>query len=298
MSEVRTTIAAGCLVWRRNQNDEIEILLVHRPKYDDWSIPKGKAEEREPLVVAAYRETIEETGIRVRISRKLGTVEYSTLDGRKVVTYWSGKFIESVGSPDAREVDEIRWFKSNEVLKFLSRETDREIVEKFLKSELDSKVLILLRHAKALPRSEWNGEDCDRPLSDTGQLQSEALISQFLPFEIVEIHSSNAVRCYETINPLARYLKLNYFFTDSLSEEIFSKKRGRVFKYIDRLLENTSATLICSHNPILPDYLQEKLMRQGFSLTNVHLNPGDAWIVHHISNEIIGVDFLPAPFTA
>lgn len=295
MAEIETIKAAGTVVWRRNQEDEIEILLVHRPKYGDWSLPKGKAEIGETSSTTAYRETLEETGSKVKISRNLGKIDYETSDGLKSVNYWSAKYLETIGYPDPNEVDEIKWLELKEVAKNLSNESDHEIIQRFHKIDLDAKVLILLRHAKAFSRSEWRGKEEERPLNDIGQKQAQLLVPNLIPFQISEIHSSIATRCFETVDPIARTLEINYFFTDSLSEDIYQKKPNRVFKYIDRLLENSHSTLVCSHNPILPDYLQYKLIRQGFKVSDTYLKPGDAWLVHHISSEIVSVDKIEVP---
>ena len=295
MAEIATIKAAGTVVWRRNREDEIEVLLIHRPKYGDWSFPKGKAEIGETSSTTAYRETIEETGARVKISRYLGKIEYENSEGIKSVDYWSAKYLETIGQPDLNEVDEIKWLQLKAAEKWLSNNGDIEIIQRFRKIDLDAKVLILLRHAKAISRNEWNGEDEDRPLSEIGEKEAELLVSNLIPFQIAEIHSSIATRCYKTVDPLARKLGINYFLTDSLSEDVYQKKPNRVMKYIDRLLDNSQSTLVCSHNPILPDYVQHKLIRQGFEVSDTYLKPGDAWLVHHISSEIVSVDKIEVP---
>jgi 8-oxo-dGTP diphosphatase len=287
--------AAGTIVWRRNESGEVEVAIIHRPKYDDWSFPKGKCEAGENSIACAYRETVEETGFEIRFKEFLGEISYSAEGTAKRVKYWSAKFLRQVGTPLQGEVDQVLWKSPNETEELLSRESDREILTRFLGTELDTQVLILLRHAKAIAREDWQNEDLDRPLSAIGEQQAKRLISTLTPFGIREIHSSSAVRCYETINPLARALSLDYFFTDSLTEYVFTKNAARTFKYIDRLLENGEPTLICGHNPILPQYLAEKYSRQGFEISEAVLKPGDAWILHHIGKEVISVDHLPAP---
>jgi 8-oxo-dGTP diphosphatase len=287
--------AAGTIVWRRNDSGEVEVAIIHRPKYDDWSFPKGKCEVGENSIACAYRETVEETGFEIRFKEFLGEISYLAEGTAKRVKYWSAKFLRQVGTPMQGEVDQVLWKSPNEAEELLSRESDREILTRFLGTELDTQVLILLRHAKAIAREDWQNEDLDRPLSAIGEQQAKRLISTLTPFGIREIHSSSAVRCYETINPLARALSLDYFFTDSLTEYVFTKNAARTFKYIDRLLENGEPTLICGHNPILPQYLAEKYSRQGFEISEAALKPGDAWILHHIGKEVISVDHLPAP---
>lgn len=175
--------------------------------------------------------------------------------------------------------------------------TDSEVVRQG-GYESDFQTLILLRHAKALSRQSWGGDDLYRPLDSFGELQAKGIVATFAPMGITEIHSSNAVRCYETINPLARALSLDYFFTDSLSEYVYSRSPERTYKYIDRLLDNDVVTLVCSHNPILPNYLSRKLERQGFGVPQIKLAPGDAWVIKHLYKEILMVKHVPAPVIA
>lgn len=298
MPEDKSIRAAGSIVWRHNDEGAIEVSLIHRPKYNDWSFPKGKQEEGESAIACAYRETIEETGFEVRFHQSLGQVSYESEGALKCVSYWSAKFLQQVGRPNHSEVDEISWVGVEKANAMLTRSTDKEILQRLLSKDLDSKTLILLRHAKAVAREEWQSEDLDRPLSAMGQQQAKRLTSLLNPFKIREIHSSSAVRCYETVSPLARALSLDYFFTDSLTEYIFSKNPHRTFKYIDRLLENDHTTLVCGHNPILPKYLSEKYSKQGFDIMQSTLKPAEAWVIHHIGKEVIEIDHLEAPFTA
>ena len=159
----------------------------------------------------------------------------------------------------------------------------------------DSKPLVLLRHAKAIERVEWAGEDTDRPLSSIGERQAKRLISSLAPYGIEEIHSSSAVRCYESITPLARAQNIDFFFTDSLSEDVYKKDKERAAKYVNKLLVNNYSALVCSHNPVLPAILSSFVDKFGIEVTEVKLEPGDAWVVHHVEREVVGVDFLPAP---
>ena len=82
-------LAAGAILWRKNKDKFTEVALIHRPKYDDWSFPKGKAEVGESLIACAFREVFEETGIESEFGAFLGQVEYQTVDGLKQVSYWS-----------------------------------------------------------------------------------------------------------------------------------------------------------------------------------------------------------------
>lgn len=295
MGEVSEIQAAGAIVWRRNESDAIEIALVHRPKYDDWSIPKGKVEGEESLIACAYREVVEETGFAVRFGQSLGSAHYEVNGLRKTVTYWSARLLGEQGKPNPEEVDAVRWMSCEEAKEQLGSDSDRQIVETFQSIEPDTKPLILLRHAKAIERQEWAGEDTDRPLSSLGERQAKRMLTNFLPFAVEEIHSSSAVRCYESITPLARGLNVDFFFTDSLTEEVFHKNNERPFKYVQRLLVNDFTTLVCSHNPILPSIVSAFVDKFGVEVPSTKLEPGDAWVAHHVEREVVAIDFLPAP---
>ena len=287
--------AAGGVVWRRDEDDEIEIALVHRPKYQDWSLPKGKVEGKESLIACAAREIMEETGFEVRFGPFLGQTSYQTSEGNKQVSYWSARFLGLMGTRNIEEIDEITWVSFTEIEKFNLRDTDQEIIARFREVEIDTEPLVMLRHAQAIPRSEWYGEDSDRPLATHGEQQSKRLIPNLVPYGVEEIHTSSAVRCYETITPFARALNSHYFFSEDLSEDSYKRHPDKTHKYLQKLLTNNHPTLLCSHNPILPRLLEELAVKSGVEVSDPKLEPADAWIVHHIGKEIFAVDFLSAP---
>lgn len=287
--------AAGAVIWRRNNSDELEIALIHRPRYDDWSFPKGKLEENEVEIAAAFREVMEETGFAVVFGPFIGELNYQTNGISKNVKYWSAKFISEVGTPQPEEVDQVSWFSISEAESKLSRPDDISILKTFMNFDLDSNALVLLRHAKALDRNEWRGDDGDRPLIQIGQLQAKRLLSTLQVFGIEEIHSSAAVRCYETVTPIARSLQLDLIFAEDLSEYVHSKNPDKPFKYINKLMKVNSNIIACSHNPILPEILNRLIEKSGIESSQIKLEPGDAWVIHHVDNVIIAIDFLAAP---
>ena len=295
MEEINAIIAAGAVVWRRNSADQIEITLIHRVKYNDWSLPKGKIEGKESLIACAYREVVEETGFAIRFGQCLGTVEYFVEEVPKAVTYWAAKYLAVDGAPNPVEVEEVRWVLASEAGKLLTRALDNVIIEKFLQLDLDAEPLVLLRHAKAIAREDWLGEDTDRPLSSLGERQAKRLLSNLLPYAIEEMHSSSAVRCYETITPMARALRIDFFFSENLSEDAFRQDGERPVKYVQRLLLNDYPTLLCSHNPVIPGITSSFVDKYGLDLTYTKLEPGDAWVAHHIDREVVSLEFLPAP---
>jgi 8-oxo-dGTP pyrophosphatase MutT (NUDIX family) len=124
-----TVRAAGGLVCRRDEHGAAEILLVHRPAYDDWSFPKGKVEPGENEEEAAAREVEEETGLRCRLDRELTTMRYRDARGRpKTVRYW---LMTPVGGrlEAANEVDEARFVPITEAAALLTYQRDRELLD-------------------------------------------------------------------------------------------------------------------------------------------------------------------------
>jgi len=120
--------AAGGVVWRRGSAG-LEILLVHRPKYDDWSLPKGKLDNGETSEAAALREVEEETGLRCRLGDELPPVTYADRHGRaKVVRYWAMEPVSGTFTPND-EVDEVRWVAPAGAGALLSYARDRRVTE-------------------------------------------------------------------------------------------------------------------------------------------------------------------------
>ncbi|OKJ99383.1 DNA mismatch repair protein MutT [Streptomyces sp. CB03234] len=123
--------AAGCVLWRRAPGG-LELCLVHRPKYDDWSFPKGKPKRGEDLPATAVREVLEETGHHCRPGARLPTVRYLMADGRtKQVTYWEAEATGGTFVP-TREVDRLLWLPPPAALTRLSHHQDRPLVPALL----------------------------------------------------------------------------------------------------------------------------------------------------------------------
>jgi 8-oxo-dGTP diphosphatase len=116
-------LAAGGVVLRDGR-----VAVVHRPKYDDWSLPKGKLDPGEGFEEAALREVAEETGLRCRLGRELPGTEYRDAKGReKLVRYWEMVPLEGEFTP-TQEVDELRWLEPHEAARLLSYDRDRGVL--------------------------------------------------------------------------------------------------------------------------------------------------------------------------
>lgn len=124
----RVVQAAGGVVWRSTPDGETEVLVVHRPKYDDWSLPKGKLAPGESHEDGARREVGEETGLEVSLGLELATSQYRDSEGRpKVVRYWAMEPVGGEFRPN-REVDEARWAPIEEAAALLTYDRDRDVL--------------------------------------------------------------------------------------------------------------------------------------------------------------------------
>jgi 8-oxo-dGTP diphosphatase len=283
--------AAGALLWRESSELKIEIALIHRPRYDDWSLPKGKIEEGESSLRCAFREVIEETGITPQFGRELGSVEYKEPAGLKRVKYWAAKALTDEFLPN-EEVDEIKWLNTEDALSVATHESDRSIIENFLTQDPRTDTLIIVRHTKALERGDWDDDDSKRTLDERGVVQSEQLIQHLEPFGIDEIYSSDYIRCIQTVTPLAQSRGLKITEIPNLNEENFELDPERAISFANAVKQDEKNILICSHNPVIPTMLRGILNTKLKNKDLIKLEPGDAWIVHRVRGEIVGLDFL------
>ncbi|MDP1852010.1 MAG: NUDIX hydrolase [Candidatus Planktophila sp.] len=297
-SESPLIYAAGAVLWRFGAKKRIEIALIHRPRYGDWSLPKGKLDANETMIGCAYREVMEETGHCAIFGPEIGDATYVVDGVTKLVKYWSAQAVgEPTGKPNPVEVDEILWLSPADARKKLTLDDDRSIVDFFLEFGAGTTALVLLRHAKAIKREDWDGDDGDRPLGNIGQLQAKRLLSKYLPYAIKEVHSSDAMRCIETIEPMTRALQMHPIFTTDLSEYRFAKDKEAALDYAQDLLIRNQSAIICSHNPILPKLLKKLIGKKNFKELVQKLEPAEAWVLHHRDGEIIAIDWISAPDT-
>ena len=288
--------AAGAILWRRTVNEEIEVALVHRPKYDDWTFPKGILEKDETYLMCAYREVREETGCSAHFGRYLGAVTYLESGAKKLVKYWAAQSKNPSTKFQANaEIDAIEWVTPKEAKGFLTYQDDRKLMKLFRGLEVDTKTYIFLRHATAFDQGDWERPDSDRPLNELGLMQAKKLIDSLVSFGITSIVSSDAHRCRATIEPFAQAMGLQVKLEIDLSAKSFEEDQNISISYLRKLIENEESTLICSHNPIIPRSIKV-LTESSYSTQElIPLNPADAWIMHTFNNEILSLELLKAP---
>jgi 8-oxo-(d)GTP phosphatase len=198
--------AAGAVLWRVRAGG-IEVALVHRPRYDDWSFPKGKSMPGEHVLVTAVREVEEETGVRPALGRRLATLSYR-VDGRpKRVEYWAARPVSPERFIPGDEVDALAWLPPAQARERLSYPRDVGLLDGFTAGPADTAPVILLRHACAIGKKEWrnagHADDRERPLSDEGRAQAAALGDVLRCFAPAQVISSATERCLATVRPYA-----------------------------------------------------------------------------------------------
>ncbi len=173
--------AAGALLWRPGGQGR-EVVLVHRPRYDDWSFPKGKCLPGEHVLITAVREVAEETEIEIILGRKLRTVRYLS-DGRpKQVDYWAARpaaqaadGAEEPAEPAPftpnEEVDELAWLPLTAAGDRLTYQHDTEVLAEFASAPAATRAIVLVRHASARNKKAWQNAG---PRSGTSRRSSWA----------------------------------------------------------------------------------------------------------------------------
>ncbi|PRA80794.1 NUDIX hydrolase [Microbacterium sp. MYb66] len=267
----KAVYAAGAVVWRL-VDGKLRILLIHRTKYRDITLPKGKVDPGEMLAETAVREVHEETGIRVSLGVSVGVSRYHLASKKqKVVHYWAAEATdaairESTFVPN-REIAALEWVSLKKARSRLSYPVDLEILD-FFANLVDDGVLrtfpvIVLRHAKALSRSEWDRSDASRPLTDRGRKQAKSIVGPLRAFGVRRIVTSDAVRCVETITPLARALDRKPVTTEKISQDAWEDGESDLRSVVGRRIRAGKPTVLCSHGPVLPGLLSEIALATG-----------------------------------
>lgn len=198
--------AAGGVVWRPS-GDGVEVCVVHRPRYDDWSLPKGKLDPGEHPLTAAVREVAEEADVRGVPQVRLPLVHYLMRDGApKVVEFWSMRAAGTGGFQPQTEVDDVRWLPLGEATRLLSYPHDVRVLGDFAALPPVTAMVGIVRHAQAGKRGTWSGPDTARPLDTSGQAQADALAELLAFIRPVRLFSAAPRRCVQTLQPLAELL--------------------------------------------------------------------------------------------
>ncbi|GAA1994942.1 NUDIX hydrolase [Microbacterium pumilum] len=263
--------AAGGVVWRV-VDDKLMVLLIHRTRYRDVTLPKGKVDPGEMLAETAVREIFEETGIRAALGVPVGVSRYNLPSKRqKIVHYWAAEATDAAIRTSAfvpnNEIAALEWVTTKKAVSRLSYPVDVEILENFIRI-VDEGVLrtfpiVALRHAKALSREEWHGKDVARPLSARGRKQADAIVGPLLAFGVRKIISSPATRCMKTVKPLAVAIRRKVNASPLISQDAWEEGQSDSRAVIGARVRARKPAVLCSHGPVLPEIMNELALATG-----------------------------------
>jgi 8-oxo-(d)GTP phosphatase len=291
--------AAGGVVWRADQGP-LRVALIHRDRYDDWSLPKGKLTEGERELDAAIREVHEEIGATVAVTRRLIETEYLVTPRRgdvpvtssgpdeqvpKTVQYWAMRYRFGEFVPNA-EVDDLVWVSPEEARSRLSHDIERAVLDSFTAKPAPQAVIVLVRHAKAGKRSQWADDDRLRPLDKAGRRQARGLM-RFLPaFAPTRVVSADRVRCVQTVEPFAVSAGLEVEIDPAFADEAYLDDPDTTRNRLLEIAKSAPAAVISSQGAAVPG-----LVADLAGVENVVTRKGSAWVLSLADGTVVAADY-------
>ncbi len=276
MAEV---LAAGGVLWRAGAADVPEVAVVHRPRYDDWSLPKGKQDGAESLAATAVREIAEETGHAVVLGPRMPSTRYRVAEGDKTVHYWAARCTGGTFAPND-EVDDLRWVDVHTACGLLSHPHDRVVVEHQPGVVTVRATLLLVRHGKAGSKDTWPGSDELRPLSPAGWRQAAALRTLLPLFGPRRVHSAPRTRCRQTVQALATDLGAAIVDEPLLSEEgYWTDPRAGCRRLEEIACAPGGPAVVCSQGGVIPDLVGTLLGPSAAADRTLRSRKGSVWVL-------------------
>lgn len=288
----KIVLAAGAVLWRPGDRESAdEVAVIHRPRYDDWSLPKGKVDPGETEPVTAVREVFEETGHHVQLGRRIATVSYPIPPGTKKVQYWSARNLGGSFAPN-NEVDDLIWLPAAAAIKKVTYPYDRKILRRWAKQSPDTKSVLIVRHGTAGSKSRFSGDDKLRPLDKNGRAQAEALVAQLSTFGPTDVYAADRLRCHQTVEPLAEELGVTVNNEPSLTEEAYADnpKRGR--RRVLQIAESHRTPVICTQGKVIPDLIAWWCERDGVTPDKSRNRKGSTWVLSLVDGRLIAADHI------
>ena len=276
--------AAGCVVTKVDDEGEPRYLLIHRPRYDDWTLPKGKLDKNETFLEGALRETWEETGVKPEHPRLVGTIAYHTQnENPKVVRWWLTEGNKGSFTPN-KEVDQIRWSKFKKGRRRLTYRNDREVLDRAndMLHARSAGMIYLVRHGSAGKKVATNPDDWSRRLDKRGKEQRRAIRRLLQAHPLTRIGTSDYTRCIETVQPLSDRMGIPVEFEPALVE---GSQPHRMMSLIHSLQEESA--VLCSHGDVIAD-LVGHLFASGVPMDGpMEWKKGSIWELRTIQGRVV-----------
>lgn len=294
--------AAGGVVWRDDGDvaGRPRVALIHRDRYDDWTLPKGKLEPGERELDAAVREVREETGASVAVERRLIETAYLVAPRKgdvprgsagtapkvpKKVRFWAMRYLSGSFAPNA-EVDDLTWLSLDDARSRLSHEVDRSVLEAFTATPLPQAVVVLVRHAKAGKRTQWEGDDRLRPLDKAGRRQARALVSFLSTFAPSRVVSADRVRCVQTVVPFATVAGLDVEIGPAFADEAYLDDADASQAALLEIAKSAPAAVVCSQGTAVPGLVSDLTGMAGTTARK-----GGAWVLSFADGAVVAADY-------
>jgi 8-oxo-(d)GTP phosphatase len=289
----RRVIAAGAVLWRPDPDTgELHVAVIHRPRYDDWSLPKGKVDPGENEPVAAVREIWEETGQRSQLGRRLIQTHYPIPQGTKIVHYWAARALGGEFTPGS-EVDLLEWLPIADAAQRLTYPHDRDVLKAFTKEPADTTTVLVVRHGTAGIKSRYKGDDRSRPLDKNGRAQAESLAAQLIAFGATDVYAADRARCIQTVEPLAQELGVTISAEPSLTEEAYAADPDAAHNRIIKIAAHAGTPVICTQGKVIPNLLA---WWRGTDKPDKSRNrKGSTWVLSFAGDRIVAADYIDSP---
>lgn len=287
--------AAGAVLWRPGTDEEtVEVAVIHRPRYDDWSLPKGKVDPGETEPVTAAREVVEETGHRVHLGRRLGVVTYPVDKRVKKVRYWAARSLGGEFTP-GEEVDELIWVPVKAAIEKLGYKHDREILSHFAEHPADTETVLVVRHGTAGQKARFSGDDTQRPLDKKGRAQANALVGQLLAFGATDVYAADRLRCHQTVAPLADELNAAIHNEPVLTEETYAENPGPARDRVFEIAATSGTPVICTQGKVIPELIAWWCERDGVQPDKSRNRKGSTWALSLAGGRLVAADHIDSP---
>jgi 8-oxo-(d)GTP phosphatase len=288
--------AAGGVLWRSSDSGVVEVALVHRPRYDDWSLPKGKLRRGEHPLVTACREVAEETGIRAAAGKRLDIEHYDTARGPKAVEFWAMHGQDGPFRPTA-EVDRLAWMSLADArwrLRYRRDSYEIGALEALADSALATSAVLLVRNARAIPAGRWEGIKAHRPLDVEGQQQAEALRRTLPAFGPSRLISAGEARFVDTVRTLAAELGLPVETEPVFGEEEYAARPRHGMARITELADADGTSVVCAPAAVIRHLLVTLAEDAGLDVREYPAVNGSVWALFFSGGQLAAADYYPA----
>lgn len=285
----RVVRSAGGVVWR-GFGSQREVMLVHRDRYGDWTLPKGKVEPGEPVLHAAVREVHEESGVRAVPQLRLPTVEYltGTPGESKTVDFWSMRAVSDAGRAADDEISEARWVSVAEAPALLTYAHDRGVLLAYTRAPLVTAEVLLVRHAHAGTKEGWAGPDALRPLSSRGRAERDRLATVLRLFAPGRVVSAAPLRCRDTVAVLGLPVVVDTTFNEFSPHGLAGARKALL-----ALTRTHITTVVCSQGKVIPPLLATIRPPDWPLADEFATGKGTGWLLAYAGDHLVGLDRLP-----